>query len=500
VTGLVKPGESRCVADIFINYRTGDAPYEAAQLNQALSERYGADRVFFDLAMLPGTLGPEAIPAAVRAANVVLAVIGPRWATVTDKTGRRCLDDPEDWVRQELSIALRTGRTVIPVMLDGARFPSRDLLPADLRDIRKPQRFYLRRRSLHADHLLLVRQLEQVVPGLKPLPSVRTVRDEPADSGSSAYHFGSATASDGRAVSVSVEPLFPLPAAPETPWCGGDERRIGEHAYFLHDHPRQEMSADRLLVWREAVADRLDPQARVYLRQAWAIRPNVVGLAPARAGLREQARLLELVGGRLGLPRLLDLVDDDGHGTTVVSAAPAGPTWQEAYRPGEIVLDRIRAAAALGAVVGLCQGLAELHRLGASHRAVHPDGVVLMDRAARAVPRSAGLAGVPAAAGEGPAIYRAPEQASVPGLAGTPGPRTDVYQVAALVYHTLTSHPPGAGQLVPVRATHPGVPEAVDDVLRRCLSRDPADRVSDLGPLVSAVGDARRSLSGGDRG
>jgi len=194
-TGSSSPGEQTFVADIFISYRTDDAPYEAAQLNHVLSERYGADRVFFDLAMRPGTLGPEAIRAAMRAANVVLAVIGPRWATVTDNTGRSCLDNPEDWVRQELSTALQTGRTVIPVMLDGANFPSWDLLPADLRDIRKLQRFYLRRRSLHADHLLLAQHLEQVVPGLEPLPGVRNVREE---RGADSRRSGGVTISGGR--------------------------------------------------------------------------------------------------------------------------------------------------------------------------------------------------------------------------------------------------------------------------------------------------------------
>jgi hypothetical protein len=158
------------VADIFICYRTDDAAYEAAQLNHALTERYGADRVFIDLTMAPGTRYPDAIRGAVNAAKVILAVIGPRWATATDKAGRICLEDPADWVRQELAIAFRTGIPVVPVMLDGAKLPSRQLLPADLRDIRQRQRCYLRRRTLHADRVQLVHQLEQVIPGLVPLP------------------------------------------------------------------------------------------------------------------------------------------------------------------------------------------------------------------------------------------------------------------------------------------------------------------------------------------
>jgi hypothetical protein len=183
------------VADIFICYRTDDAAYVAPQLNDTLTERYGTDRIFIDLTMRPGSLYPETIRTAVRAANVVLAVIGPRWATAIDKTGRPCLDNPRDWVRDELRTALEAKIAVIPVMLDGAK-PSWSSLPADLRDIRKLQRYYLRRRSLRADYLLLFQALEQVVPGLKPLPGARTAR---AEGGADGHRSGGIDISGGRA-------------------------------------------------------------------------------------------------------------------------------------------------------------------------------------------------------------------------------------------------------------------------------------------------------------
>jgi hypothetical protein len=45
----------------------------------------------------------------VRGARVVLAVIGPYWLTAVGPDGRRCVDDPCDWVRRELAEAFEAG-------------------------------------------------------------------------------------------------------------------------------------------------------------------------------------------------------------------------------------------------------------------------------------------------------------------------------------------------------------------------------------------------------
>lgn len=43
---------------------------------------------------------------ALRRAEVVITVIGPAWSTMVDEHGARRLDNPEDFVRQELGFAL----------------------------------------------------------------------------------------------------------------------------------------------------------------------------------------------------------------------------------------------------------------------------------------------------------------------------------------------------------------------------------------------------------
>jgi hypothetical protein len=64
--------------------------------------------------------------------DVLLALIGPQWLTITDKKGQRRLDDPGDYVRVEIEAALTRKIRVIPILVDEARMPGADELPATL--------------------------------------------------------------------------------------------------------------------------------------------------------------------------------------------------------------------------------------------------------------------------------------------------------------------------------------------------------------------------------
>ena len=67
--------------------------------------------------------------------DAVLILIGQRWLTATDQNGRRRIDDGRDFVRREIELALRDGKLVIPVLVDGAAMPPADALPESIRDL-----------------------------------------------------------------------------------------------------------------------------------------------------------------------------------------------------------------------------------------------------------------------------------------------------------------------------------------------------------------------------
>lgn len=121
---------------IFISYRREDTQGEAGHLLADLRRHFGDERVFFDVATIrPGEDFRKAVEKAVGSCAVLLVVIGKKWLTAADASGRRRLDDPRDFVRFETAVALRRDVRVIPVLVQGAAMPNEQDLPDDLTDL-----------------------------------------------------------------------------------------------------------------------------------------------------------------------------------------------------------------------------------------------------------------------------------------------------------------------------------------------------------------------------
>jgi hypothetical protein len=121
--------------NIFISYRRDDTEGHAGRIFDRLSARFPG-RVFMDITGI--NLGDdfvEAIEQQVAACRVFIELIGTQWATITDHAGKRRLDQPQDFVRLEVSAALRRSITVIPVLVHGATMPDSGSLPEDIAPI-----------------------------------------------------------------------------------------------------------------------------------------------------------------------------------------------------------------------------------------------------------------------------------------------------------------------------------------------------------------------------
>jgi TIR domain len=161
-----------CDLRIFINYRRDDAPMAAGRLSDDLGRHFGDDRVFMDVDKIePGMDFKEAINRGVGACDVFIAVIGNDWLTMRDATGRRRLDNPDDYVRLEIEAALKRDVRVIPALVQGATMPGSDDLPPSLAPLATRNCVQLgdgvRWRS---DVAGLMRALERIQPPSTPDP------------------------------------------------------------------------------------------------------------------------------------------------------------------------------------------------------------------------------------------------------------------------------------------------------------------------------------------
>jgi hypothetical protein len=136
---------------VFISYRRDDAAGFAHAVRDRLVEHLSKERVFMDvLGIEPGADFVAKLQSAVGQSDVLIALIGNRWAGA-DASGRRRIEDPQDWVRVEVATALRRGIRVIPVLLDGARMPNPDELPDDLKALARTNAVDVRGSRLNAD-------------------------------------------------------------------------------------------------------------------------------------------------------------------------------------------------------------------------------------------------------------------------------------------------------------------------------------------------------------
>jgi hypothetical protein len=115
--GLPRPVELPILTLIqstaFISYRQDDSSSEAERLAETITAQFGEGSAFIDTSdIAPGEKWPERLRSALGEAAVVVAVMGPEWILARDEWGRRGIDNPEDWVFQEIQLALQFNKVL----------------------------------------------------------------------------------------------------------------------------------------------------------------------------------------------------------------------------------------------------------------------------------------------------------------------------------------------------------------------------------------------------
>jgi hypothetical protein len=147
---------------LFINYRRADSAGHAGRVHDRLKGEFGDDVLFMDVATIPlGVNFAKYVSAEVAKCDVLLVLIGPNWIDVRDSDGNRRLDNPNDLVRLEIATALMRDIPVIPILIDGAKMPKPEQLPADIRELAMRNGLDVRHASFQSDIDKLIGQLKR---------------------------------------------------------------------------------------------------------------------------------------------------------------------------------------------------------------------------------------------------------------------------------------------------------------------------------------------------
>lgn len=141
---------------IFVSYRRKDTRHITARLVDKLEDIADIEEVFIDVDdIFPGDDFAAKIDGALAASDVCLIMIGEHWAgasdDASDNDGQARIFNDKDFVRREISAALASGKTVIPVLVDGASMPAVEQLPEDIQGLSRLNATFVRHASFDTD-------------------------------------------------------------------------------------------------------------------------------------------------------------------------------------------------------------------------------------------------------------------------------------------------------------------------------------------------------------
>jgi TIR domain/VHL beta domain len=144
---------------IVISYRRRDSDAISGRIRDRMVAEYGPDSVFMDIDSIPiGVNFRKYISTALRATDILLAIIGPHWLGDEEPVAR--IQNPTDPVRIELEKAFELQIPVWPVLVNGAVMPEPVQLPETLQELPDCNAAFVDSgRDFHAHMDRLIREL-----------------------------------------------------------------------------------------------------------------------------------------------------------------------------------------------------------------------------------------------------------------------------------------------------------------------------------------------------
>jgi Protein kinase domain len=269
-------------------------------------------------------------------------------------------------------------------------------------------------------------------------------------------------------------------------WTGGCEIFVRGVRYIIHEPVEVKEASDKSALQQQARALQVGTSRMVWLKQVQLRRATAVADA-WKTALEKEGRLMIMLEPNLPqkFPAYLDSESLTSAVTLVYSAVLPGELWSQYFHPSDEPLNRRLTRTLLGSAVSLCGTLKTLHAKQFAHRLLTPDKIFLTG-GRTALLQDFGLATWKYEPGEGPELYRAPEQTGL--NRGLTGPYTDVYQLGMVLYHFITGMvPTSAQQVLPLRTWNGELSAEQDAVLQRAIAFNVNERWRNATDFSSAL-------------
>jgi TonB family protein len=226
---------------LFVSYRRNDSQGEAGRLFDDLVTHFGEQKVFMDVAGIEaGRDFRKAIEESVANCGVLLVIMGPSWLSAKNEAGIRRLDDPADFVREEVAAALRRDIPVIPVLVRGAQMPRVEELPETLKDLAYRNCVELTHARWRSDVQLLLEPLGRIIGTSDEMKARRAsgeaivagharrssqeLASSPSAEDVSASRFDAVTLQRiGRELALHIGPIAEVVVSRATPLCNSTD-------------------------------------------------------------------------------------------------------------------------------------------------------------------------------------------------------------------------------------------------------------------------------------
>lgn len=155
---------------IFLSYRREDSRAITGRISDRLTAHFGKGAVFRDVDSIPiGMDFRSKIRETIERADLLIAIIGPRWLDARNQQGEPRLGLSEDYVRLEIESALAKGIPVIPVLVEDAAMPQAAELPESIAQLAYRNALFIPREPFfHAGVDKLIEEIDGFGPKTAP--------------------------------------------------------------------------------------------------------------------------------------------------------------------------------------------------------------------------------------------------------------------------------------------------------------------------------------------